>query len=80
MRKKLFWRDVQGDVQAWGYVAEKSRTATQERKELPSFIGGKTCAEPTWWLTHVRVNDGKARHYLGIMIFNDIGSVKTVFA
>lgn len=50
-----------------------------ERK-LPSFIGGKTCAEPTWWLTHVRVNDGKSRHYLGIMIFNDIGSVKTVFA
>ena len=42
-----------------------------ERKLL-SFIGGKTCAEPTWWLTHVRVNDGKSRHYLGIMIFNDI--------
>ena len=52
---------------------------TGERK-LPSFIGGKTCAEPTWWLTRVRVNDGKSRHYLSIMIFNDMGSVKTVFA
>ena len=40
MRKKLFWRDVQGDVQAWGYVAEKSRTATQGRKEIAIFY---------WW-------------------------------
>jgi len=50
-----------------------------ERK-LPSFIGGKKCAEPTWWLTRVPVNDGKSRHYLSIMIFNDMGSVNTVFA